>query len=100
MFHYVQVNEDFVRLAEAYFYTKYAVDGADNMLRSALMEPKARGKDIDVEHERIVVKCLKLVSKVINSCAVVYTNSCKPQGPHRAFSFSLSLSLSSPPPPP
>ena len=43
------------------------------MLRSALLEPKARGKDIDVEHERVVVKCLKLVSKIINSCAVVCT---------------------------
>ena len=59
---YFQVNEEFVKLSEAYFVTKYNVDTAENMLRVTLMEPRTAGKTIDVEHEKVVIKCLKMVS--------------------------------------
>jgi hypothetical protein len=52
-----------VKLSEAYFVTKYNVDSAESMLRSALMEPRTAGKTIDVEHEKVVIKCLKMVCK-------------------------------------
>ena len=60
---FLQVNEEFVKLSEAYFVTKYNVDSAEGMLRSALMEPRTAGKNVDVEHEKVVIKCLKMVSK-------------------------------------
>ena len=41
--------------------TKYNVDTAEGMLRSALMEPRTAGKTVDVEHEKVVIKCLKMV---------------------------------------
>jgi hypothetical protein len=50
-----------VKLSEAYFVTKYNVDSAESMLRSALMEPRTAGKTIDVELEKVVIKCLKMV---------------------------------------
>ena len=59
---FLQVNEEFVKLSEAYFVTKYNVDTAEGMLRSALMEPRTAGKTVDVEHEKVVIKCLKMVS--------------------------------------
>ena len=58
---FLQVNEEFVKLSEAYFVTKYNVDTAEGMLRSALMEPRTAGKTVDVEHEKVVIKCLKMV---------------------------------------
>ena len=59
---FLQVNEEFVKLSEAYFVTKYNVDTAEGMLRSALMEPRTAGKTVDVEHEKVIIKCLKMVS--------------------------------------
>ena len=50
-----------MKLSEAYFVTKYNVDTAEGMLRSALMEPRTAGKTVDVEHEKVVIKCLKMV---------------------------------------
>ena len=58
----LQVNEEFVKLSEAYFVTKYNADTAENVLRVTLMEPRTAGKTIDVEHEKVVIKCLKMVS--------------------------------------
>ena len=48
-------------MSEAYFVTKYNVDSTENMLRVTLMEPRTAGKAIDVEHEKVVIKCLKMV---------------------------------------
>ena len=59
---FLQVNEEFVKLSEAYFVTKYNVDTAENMLRVMLMELRTTGKTIDVDHEKVVIKCLKMVS--------------------------------------
>ena len=59
---FLQVNEEFVKLSEAYFVTKYNVDTAEGMLRSALMEPRTAGKTVDVEHEKVIIKCLKMVN--------------------------------------
>ena len=42
--------------------TKYNVDTAENMLRVTLMEPRTAGKTVDVDHEKVVIKCLKMVS--------------------------------------
>ena len=44
--------------------TRYSVDTAENMLRVMLMEPRTAGKTIDVDHEKVVIKCLKMVSIV------------------------------------
>ena len=59
---FLQVNEEFVRISEAYFVTKHNVDSTENMLRTTLMEPRIAGKQVDVEHEKVVIKCLKMVS--------------------------------------
>ena len=52
--------------------TKYNVDTAENMLRVMLMEPRTAGKTIDVDHEKIVIKCLKMVS---NMYMYMYNNT-------------------------
>ena len=59
---FFQVNEEFVKLSEAYFVTKYNVDTAEGMLRSVLMEPRTAGKTVDVKHEKVIIKYLKMVS--------------------------------------
>ena len=57
----LQVNEEFLRLSEAYFVTKYNVDSAENMLQEMLMKPRTDGKKINVQHQTMVIKCLKMV---------------------------------------
>ena len=57
----LQVNEDFLRLSEAYFVTKYNVDLAENMLQETLMKPRTDGKKINMQHQTMVIKCLKMV---------------------------------------
>ena len=59
---FLQINEEFVRISEAYFVTKHNVDSTENMLRTTLMKPRTAGKQVDVEHEKVVIKCLKMVS--------------------------------------
>ena len=61
-----------MKLSEAYFVTKYNVDTAENMLRVMLMEPRTAGKTIDVDHEKIVIKCLKMVN---DTYMYMYNNS-------------------------
>ena len=60
---FLQVNEEFVKLSEAYFVTKYNVDTAENMLRVMLMEPRTARKTIDVDHEKIVIIYIPFTSK-------------------------------------
>ena len=55
------VNEDFVRLAEAYFQTKHAVYSAELTLRMALLEPRTKGKGLDVDAVHQTITCLKKV---------------------------------------
>ena len=45
--------------------TKYNVDTAENMLRVMLMEPRTARKTTDVDHEKAVIKCLKMVSIIL-----------------------------------
>ena len=73
---FLQVNEEFVRLSEAYFVTKHNVDSTENMLRATLMEPRTAGKQVDVEHEKVVIKCLKMVSVARGTCMCTYTSTC------------------------
>ena len=54
-------NEEFVKLAEAYFVTKLNADLARGELRTALMEPHSKGKTVDVEEEKAVIECLEMV---------------------------------------
>ena len=56
-------NEEFIKLAEAYFVTKFNVDAVKNTLRAALMEPHAKDKQIDVDDEDRVIDCLKKVTE-------------------------------------
>lgn len=58
-------NEQFVKLAEAYFVTKYSIDQAQGALRVALLEPRKKGKEVDVEEEKLVIKCLGMVRRAI-----------------------------------
>ena len=51
-----------VKLSEVHFVTKYNVGTAENMLRVMLMEPRTAAKTIDVDHKKILTKCLKMVS--------------------------------------
>ena len=53
--------------------TKYNVDTAENMLRVTLMEPRTAGKTVDVDHEKVVIKCLKMVS-IDNSSVNVFAH--------------------------
>ena len=46
--------------------TKYNADTAENMLRVTLLEPRTAGKTIDVEHEKVVIKCLKMVIPAVH----------------------------------
>ena len=55
------VNEQFVKLAEAYFVTKHNVDQAKYALRISLMEPHAKDKEVDVAAEEKVIKCMEKV---------------------------------------
>ena len=41
--------------------TKYSMDLTENSLREILTEPKTTGKTIDVEREKVIIKCLKMV---------------------------------------
>ena len=54
-------NEEFVKLAEAYFVTKLNADLARGELATALMEPHSKGKTVDVEEEKAVIECLEMV---------------------------------------
>ena len=57
-------NEQFVKLAEAYFVTKYSIDQAQGALRVALLEPRTKGKEVDVKEEKLVIECLGLVRRI------------------------------------
>ena len=57
-------SEDFVKLTEAYFVTKYSMDMTKNALRVALVEPHASGKTVDVEEQERTIQCLKKVFTV------------------------------------
>ena len=50
-----------MKLSEAYFVAKHNVDSAENRLQETLMKPTTDGKKIDVQHEAMVIKCLKMV---------------------------------------
>ena len=54
-------NEEFVKVAEAFFVTKLNCDLTKGDLRAALMEPRAAGKPLDVSEKEIVIECLGLV---------------------------------------
>lgn len=51
-------SEQFLKLAEAYFVTKYSIDHAQEALRVALLEPQAKG---DMNDKKAVIQCLDLV---------------------------------------
>ena len=57
-------NEDFIKLAEAYFSCKYAMEQAKSSLKNALTDPHSTGKKIDVEDQESAIACLKLVGRV------------------------------------
>ena len=69
------INEDFVKLAEAYFVAKNSIDQAKSALRTALMEPMAKGKELDVDAERKVISCMELVGCAPTSFRVRWTIS-------------------------
>ena len=71
-----RVNEEFVRLTEAFFLTKFNVDQSKNALRVALMEPHKMNKEVDVEDERRVIQCLEKVTSFINSRFVYSRGYC------------------------
>jgi len=54
-------NEQFLKLAEAYFVTKYSIDHAEEALRVALLEPQTKGKEVDMSKKEAVIQCLILV---------------------------------------
>ena len=54
-------NEEFVKVAEAFFVTKLNCDVTRGDLRAALMEPRAAGKSLDVSEKEIVIECLGMV---------------------------------------
>ena len=59
------VNEDFVRLAEAYFTLKTDSTTCSNELRSKLMEPNATGKFPDVEeHDKMLATLNKAAERI------------------------------------
>lgn len=80
-----RVNEEFVRLTEAFFSTKFNVDQTKNALRLALMEPHTKNKEIDVEDERKVIQCLEKVTpySIVDFC----------KGRSRPVSHSQALTL-------
>ena len=55
-------NEDYLKLVEAYFAVKFNNDTAKSELRNALIEPRNKGKAVDVEGEEAVIKCLEMVN--------------------------------------
>lgn len=55
-------NEEYLKLVEAYFAVKFNYDTAKSELRHALMEPRNKGKAVDVEGEEAVIKCLEMVN--------------------------------------
>lgn len=61
-------NEEFLKLVEAYFTTKHNGDTVKSELRGALMEPRTKGKTIDVEGETAVIQCLEMVDIPENIC--------------------------------
>ena len=54
-------NEQFLKLAEAYFVTKHSIDHAREALRVALLHPQTKGKEVDTHEEKLVIQCLDLV---------------------------------------
>lgn len=56
-----RVDEHFVKLAEAFFVTKFSSDQAKNSLRIALLEPRTKGKEWDVPSVEKVINCLEKV---------------------------------------
>lgn len=53
-------NEQFLKLAEAYFVTKYSIDHAEEALRVTLLEPQTK-KEVDMNEKEAVIQCLILV---------------------------------------
>ena len=64
------VNEQFIRLAEAFFFTKFSRDQAKSALRVALLEPRSRGKEWDVVAEEKIIDCLETVGIRLRRLAV------------------------------
>ena len=56
-------NEEFVKVAEAFFITKLNCDLTRGDLRAALMEPRATGKTLNVLEKERVIQCLEMVSE-------------------------------------
>ena len=78
-------NEEFVKVAEAFFITKLNCDLTRGDLRAALMEPRAAGKPLDVSEKESVIQCLEMVSEF----------DFARMRNHRSAYTSLSLSSSS-----
>ena len=58
-----------MKLAEAYFVSKYNVDQAKAALRVALMEPHTKDRQVDVEGEKMVIQCLEKVHICVDACS-------------------------------
>ena len=54
-------NEEFLKVAKAFFVTKLNCDLTRGDLRAALMAPRVAEKPLDVSEKEIVIECLEMV---------------------------------------
>ena len=70
-------NEEFVRVSEAFFLTKLNCQSTKSDLRAALMEPRAKGKPLDVSEKERVIRCLEMVRGICRGDVCVWrANAC------------------------
>ena len=55
-------NDEFVKLADAYFTSKQSGTLVKSELRVALIEPRTAGKPLDIRRKEKIVECLEMVS--------------------------------------
>ena len=67
IFSLFQLNEEASKLFEAFFVTKYSIFSAQENLRTILMEPTTKGKEVDSNKELKVVSSLTMVSLLLEA---------------------------------